>query len=59
MTEHDLKIILKGLDDALAVYRKNEGKLSALEIGLKSMLNVVRTQVLAELMKEKANVKHE
>lgn len=46
MDETELKTILRCLELALAVYATREGKLTAQEISLKSMLNVIRGQVL-------------
>ncbi|HEX2852649.1 MAG TPA: hypothetical protein VHO24_05375 [Opitutaceae bacterium] len=52
MTESELRIILKHVEAALDVYRKHEGKLSALEISMKSMLTVIRTQAADQLVRE-------
>jgi hypothetical protein len=49
MTESDLRTILNAVDAALKVYAVNEGKLTALEISLKSMLKTVRGRVSEEL----------
>jgi hypothetical protein len=54
MKDSDLTHILIGIDTALEVYRKNEGRLSAREISLKSMLNAVREQVMDELRNRSA-----
>lgn len=55
MSEPELLNILNCIDAALDVYRKHEGKLSALEISLKSMLMVVRAQAAEQLAREKAS----
>jgi hypothetical protein len=52
MVENDLTQILKSIDGALDVYRKNEGQLSVFEIALKSMLITVRFQVIDQLSRE-------
>lgn len=52
MTDTQLRIILKHVDAALDVYRKHEGKLSALEISMKSMLTVIRSQAAEQLARE-------
>lgn len=49
MTESNLRTILNAVDAALKVYDLNEGKLTALEISLKSMLKAVRARVTDEL----------
>jgi hypothetical protein len=52
MTDSELRIILKHVEAALDVYRKHEGKLSALEISMKSMLTVIRSQAVDQLARE-------
>ena len=52
MTEKELGRILASLDAALAVYHHHEGKLSAGEVSVKSMLIVVRAQVADQLKRE-------
>lgn len=52
MTDSELRLILKHVDAALEVYRKHEGKLSAMEISMKSMLTVIRTQTTDQLSRE-------
>lgn len=52
MTESELRIILKHVESALEVYRKHEGKLSAIEISMKSMLTVIRAQAAEQLSRE-------
>src|SRR4051812_5397681 len=52
MTEQDLKNILRGVEAALEVFENNEGHLRAVDISLKSMLCVVKTQIAAELADE-------
>jgi hypothetical protein len=59
MSEPELQSILNCIDAALEVYRKHEGKLSALEISLKSMLMVVRAQAAEQLSREKASSSRE
>jgi hypothetical protein len=49
MTTGETQEILKWVDAALDVYRRNEGKLSAFEIRMKSMLSVIRSELLTEL----------
>jgi hypothetical protein len=50
MHEVDLKTILRCLELALATYDTREGKLTAQEIRLKSMLSVIRGQVVNQLL---------
>jgi hypothetical protein len=57
MTETELRNILKAIDTALESYKKYEGKLTAPEISVKSMLMAVRMQVAAQLMRERAATK--
>jgi len=52
MTESQLRDILKALDAALEVYRKQGGKLTAREISLKSMLTAARMQIEEQLARE-------
>ena len=54
MSESDLKKIVTCVDDALEVFRKNEGRLTALEVSVKSMLCVVRNQVADQLSRQSA-----
>lgn len=54
MTDAELKKILECIDSALGVYRTNDGKLTALEVSVKSMLTVVRHQVSDQLAREGA-----
>lgn len=49
MTTGETQEILKWVDAALDVYRRNEGRLSAFEIRMKSMLSVIRSELLTEL----------
>ena len=57
MTDSELRIILKHVEAALDVYRKHEGKLSALEISMKSMLTVIRSQAVDQLARENTREK--
>lgn len=52
MTPDETHAILRWVETALEVYRKNEGKLSAREIRMKSLLAVARAELLAELRTE-------
>jgi hypothetical protein len=56
MNDHDLKKILEYIDQALAVCRRNEGRLSALEVSAKSMLGAVRSEVTTQLARRMAEV---
>lgn len=51
----DLESILIFADGALELFRKNEGRLNAVEIRLRSMLAVVRAQVADELARAKGD----
>jgi hypothetical protein len=55
MNEKDLKEILLSIDVALDVYRKNEGKLNAFEIGMKSMLTTMRFRIVDQLLQDRAS----
>jgi hypothetical protein len=57
MTESELRVIAKHVDSALDVYRKHEGKLTALEISMKSMLMVVRNQIADQLTRENVHTR--
>jgi hypothetical protein len=52
MTGSELQGILASVDDALAVYQKHRGTLSAAELSVKSMLIVVRAQIADQLKRE-------
>jgi hypothetical protein len=52
LAQADLESILIFTDAALDLFRKNEGKLNAVEIRLRSMLAVVRREVADELTDE-------
>jgi hypothetical protein len=54
VTDTELRNILKAIDSALEVYQKYEGKLTAPEISVKSMLTAVRAQISAEWARERA-----
>ena len=54
MNHAELKALLSRIDEALGVYAIHEGKLTALEISLKSMLSVVRAQVDDQLTRHAA-----
>ncbi|MEO7171635.1 hypothetical protein [Flavobacterium sp.] len=54
MTEGELERILISIDAALAVYEKHRGTLSAAEVSVKSMLIVVRAQIVARQKQENA-----
>ena len=56
MEETELKTILRCLELALAVYGLREGKLTAQEISLKSMLTVIRGQVVNQLVSRPAEI---
>jgi len=48
MTAEESREILKCIEYALSIYWKNEGKLSAQEIRMKSLLSVARAELLEE-----------
>lgn len=50
LDETDLKTILRCLEFALTVYASRQGKLTAQEIRLKSMLTVIRGQVIDQMV---------
>jgi hypothetical protein len=52
LTEDELKTILRCLELALAVYETRGGHLNAHEISLKSMLSVIRGQVIDQLLND-------
>lgn len=52
MTDSDLHLILRSVDEALAIYREKQGGLSAVDVSIKSMLTVVRGQVAEQLARE-------
>lgn len=56
MNQAELKALLSCVEQALAVYTTHEGKLSALEISLKSMLTVVQSQVTDQLSRQAAGI---
>lgn len=56
MSESELKTILIHIEQALAVYGTHPGKLTALEISLKSMLMVVRSQIADQLNRQIAGL---
>ncbi|HEX2853837.1 MAG TPA: hypothetical protein VHO24_11410 [Opitutaceae bacterium] len=49
MSKKELNEILDQIDGALLVFRTHEGALTAMEISLKSMLTVVRAQVVDQI----------
>jgi hypothetical protein len=49
MSETQLRIILKSIDAALEVYSKHVGPLTAWDIRVKSMLTVIRSQVVEQI----------
>lgn len=55
MTEIDLLQILKSLDTAIEVYRNQKSTLSAGDLRVKSMLTVLRSQVMDQLTRERAS----
>jgi DNA-binding IscR family transcriptional regulator len=55
MTDAELGQILKAIDSAIDIYRTHEGRLSAPEISVKSMLMAVRNQVAAQLQRKEAS----
>jgi|GEM_PF-5624715 len=52
MTPSETREILKSVEAALQVYWKNEGKLTAQEIRLKSLLSVARAELVQEVRSE-------
>lgn len=52
MTPAETREILASVDTALRIYRKNEGKLNAQEVRLKSLLAVVRAELIEEVSGE-------
>ncbi|MEO6567137.1 MAG: hypothetical protein ABIO94_00115 [Opitutaceae bacterium] len=57
MTTLELNSVLACIDAAIEVFQRHEGKLSATEISVKSMLLVLRSQVTAQLNNEKISSK--
>ena len=49
MNETQLREILVHLDAVLAVYRKQEGKLTAVELSLKSLTTTLHSQIEMEI----------
>ena len=49
MTLLETEAILRCVETALGVYRNNEGRLSADEIRMKSLLGVVRKEIAEQL----------
>ena len=56
MSEPELRTILKSVDAALEVYRTHEGKLSAFDISVKSMLMVVRSQIAEQSARQHSRI---
>ncbi len=52
MDENELRAILKQINDALDVYRKSEGKLTAAEISVKSMISAAGLQIARQLAQQ-------
>lgn len=52
MTPAETREILASVDIALRIYRKNEGKLNVQEVRLKSLLAVVRAELIEEVSGE-------
>lgn len=45
MSEADVRQVIEGIDAALNVFRRNEGRLTVSQIRARSMLSVVRSEV--------------
>ena len=52
MTQPELGSILKSIDQALEIYQRHQGPLSATEVSMKSMLLALRRQTIEELSAE-------
>lgn len=59
LSEADLEKILRCVEFALAIYASREGKLTAQEISLKSMLTVIRGQVVDQILSRSESVSSE
>ncbi|MEO7414511.1 MAG: hypothetical protein ABIZ81_14260 [Opitutaceae bacterium] len=59
MTTSELNSILACVDAAIEIFQRHEGKLSASEISVKSMLLVLRSQVAEQLTREKSISGHD
>jgi hypothetical protein len=56
MNETELEKVLQLVNSAIEVYRKSTDTHKPVDLGLKSVLNVVRLQVIAELKASKSAV---
>ncbi len=52
MSESELRRILQLLNEALAVYQKYDGKLTATDVSVKSMLSATALQISRQLAQE-------